>query len=255
MCELFAFSSNCEKNISGYLKKFYSHSDKHPDGWGLLEIKNGERILNLEPVCAAQSKILPDLIKPKMWGNTVLAHIRKATIGNIKIENCHPFIMKDISGRTWSLMHNGTIFEGIQLIGYEGAQVGDTDSERILMYIIDKINEAAYAKKSELNSYERFKIVENVIGELSYRNKLNLIIFDGSQLYVHVNMRETLFYTQQDGSVIISTQPLEDEGWKHVPMTTLLVYQDGELKFKGKNHYNEYHSSLNEICSEYDYVI
>ncbi|MCR5529980.1 MAG: class II glutamine amidotransferase [Saccharofermentans sp.] len=44
-----------------------------------------------------------------------------------------------MTGRTWTLAHNGTIFEGDLLNRYY-IQNGTTDSERILLYLIDQID-------------------------------------------------------------------------------------------------------------------
>ena len=255
MCELFGFSASRETNITKYLNEFFAHSKDHPHGWGLAHFEGGSAVLHTEPVSARESSLLPKLLKNGLTAKTALAHIRKATVGGIKPENCHPFFLTDVLGNGWTLMHNGTIFSGLELIPYTSKQIGDTDSERILLYLIDKINTAEQAKNSGLNSYERFKIIEQMISELSYRNKLNLIIFDGNHMYIHVNMRNTLFCQATDYGVCFATVPLNGGHWEHVPMTTLLVYQDGRLKYKGKNHHNEYEDAMNSISASYSYNI
>ena len=35
MCELFGFSGNTYQEMNDYLDVFYSHSVRHPHGWGL----------------------------------------------------------------------------------------------------------------------------------------------------------------------------------------------------------------------------
>ena len=255
MCELFGFSSSRETNITKYLIEFFTHSTEHPNGWGLAEFSDGKTVLHTEPVCALESVLLPELMKKEIFSKAVMAHIRKATVGGIKPENCHPFFMTDAGGNCWTLMHNGTIFSGRELIPYTLKQSGDTDSERILLYLIDKINMAEEKKNAALNSFERFGIVEQMISELSYRNKLNLIIYDTEYLYVHVNMENTLFYQTTGGGICFATSPLNDEQWEHVPMTTLLVYQDGRLKYRGKNHHNKYVDLMSAAGAAYSYDI
>lgn len=39
-----------------------------------------------------------------------IAHIRRATIGDVDIKNTHPFSKNDNSGRRWVLAHNGTMY-------------------------------------------------------------------------------------------------------------------------------------------------
>ncbi|MBQ5544542.1 MAG: glutamine amidotransferase, partial [Clostridia bacterium] len=87
---------------------------------------------------------------------------------------------------------------------------------------------------------------------LSYRNKLNLLIYDGSVLYAHVNMLDTLFVRQEDGGVMISTTPLEASGWEPLPLNSLLVYDNGALVYQGENHRNEYIDVMGRITLEYN---
>ena len=35
MCEIYGFSGNRKKELNNDLSEFYSHSDEHPNGWGL----------------------------------------------------------------------------------------------------------------------------------------------------------------------------------------------------------------------------
>ena len=71
-------------------------------------------------------------------------------------------------------------------------------------------------------------------------NKLNWVLTDGRDLYVHTNCKDTLYYLEKDGCVIFATVPLTDEKWQPVPFTTLLAYRDGKLVRTGTNHGNEY---------------
>lgn len=71
-----------------------------------------------------------------------MTHIRLATIGSVKALNCHPYSGVDCTGRTWTLMHNGTICSGNRLMPYYRVQKGNTDSERIFLYLLDEINQA-----------------------------------------------------------------------------------------------------------------
>ena len=237
MCELFGFYARKEKLLQPYLREFFSHSVRHPNGWGLATFENGEPQVRTEMVSAEKSRILPEIVNALPKSKLLLAHIRRATIGGVRPENCHPFVRTDVSGRTWTLMHNGTIFSGNELNRYKDIQNGDTDSERILLYLIDMIS---------------LKTMEEAIRELSYRNKLNLLIFDGSVLYAHVNMRNTLFARQEDSGIMISTTPLEASGWEPLALNSLLVYEEGKLVYQGENHRNEYIDVMGRITLEYN---
>ena len=117
---------------------------------------------------------------------------------------------------------------------------GDTDSERILLYIIDVINEEEGRANRRLSAKERFDIIDKIIVDISKDNKLNLMLYDNELMYVHTNFADSLHYLKKDGSVIVATSPLSDEEWEKVPFTQLLAYKDGELLYVGTNHGNEY---------------
>lgn len=255
MCEILGFSAKKEQPIERYLREFYQHSKDHPDGWGLALFREGDSKLYTEPTEARFSEQLPGLLDFIGVQSCTLAHIRKATVGGINPKNCHPFQRTDNSGIVWTLVHNGTIFSGLELFPYESCQEGTTDSERVLLYLVDRMNEAIQRKGAGLHSFERFKVLEQVVSTLSYRNKLNLLIYDGEQLYVHTNMLGTLFQKQWEDSALFSTTPLDETHWEQVPMTTVLVYQDGTLRYKGRDHHTVYVDTLNDSTMPYDYEI
>ena len=253
MCELFGFTSEYDKDLTPYLTEFFSHSTHHPNGWGIAKRIGAEIDIKTEPVCANKSKIIGDIIKNLEPQSFLLAHIRLATVGHVEKNNCHPFTGTDKSGRRWVLIHNGTIFSGIELLPYQEKQKGNTDSERILLYLIDQMNNGIAEKGKDLSAHERIKIIENMIHTLSHRNKLNLLIYDGEMVYVHTNMKDTLYYNKEKNSVLFSTTPLDHKVWEKVPMCTLLVYRNGKLKFTGQTHGNEYIQSLQFISENTDF--
>ncbi len=240
MCEIYGFSGACERELKSDLRQFYSHSSEHPNGWGLaLFNKNNTEYLK-EECRADKSRLLNDRLKRPIRAKNALAHIRLATIGNEEYDNCHPFLSVDNSGRTWTLIHNGTVFESEKLNKYVFLQKGETDSERILLYIVDSVNKKSAQLGRELTDEERFALLDKIVRNSSPKNKLNLLIFDGSILYAHTNFRNSLYFRVDESGVTFSTQPLSKGIWENVPFTTLLGYKNGEFLFKGTNHGNEY---------------
>ena len=252
MCELFGLCSQRAKNIKPYLREFFSHSVRHPNGWGLAVFDSGGVKVRTETASASESTLLPDILDALPESRLLLAHIRRATIGGVKPENCHPFVRTDVSGRTWTLMHNGTIFSGTELQPFRSLQKGDTDSERILLFLMELLREKTAESGHPLNRTQRFEAVEYLTRELSYRNKLNLMIFDGERLYVHMNMRGTLFVHQETESAMFSTTPLTPSGWEELPLNTLLAYEDGRLVQTGSSHRNEYLDVMGRITLDYN---
>lgn len=244
MCELLGFTSNHAEDIREYLKAFYSHSPQHPHGWGLMREHNGKREVLKEAVCASESQIIAEIIDETQPQTNSIAHIRMATIGYIQQENCHPFSGTDNSGRCWTIIHNGTIYSGKKLMKYMYTQTGDTDSERIFLALIDEINE-----KKPRTAQERFEAVEQLVIPLSKRNKLNLMIYDGEILYVHQNMKDTLYYKSENGSIVFATVPLDNDTWEKYPLTQLCAFCGGKKVFEGTKHEHIFVPSLEYITA------
>lgn len=240
MCELFGICSESNFLANDYLKEFFSHSDKHPHGWGLACMDENEVIIDKEPIQASKSNYLKERLSQPIFGKTIFAHIRYATIGNVEYKNCHPYTKKDNRGRNWTLIHNGTIFNYSPLTGYVKSQSGDTDSERILLYLVDEINEKEKELKEELSHKQRFQLLDSIICKMAEGNKLNLLFTDGKFIYVHTNYANSLSYLKKGETVLFSTLPLSGEEWKPLPFTTFLAYERGKLIYKGTNHGNEY---------------
>lgn len=240
MCELFGMCSESLYTVNDYLKTFYSHSNMHPHGWGLACMEGCNASIEKEPLQATRSNYLKERLSEKIQAETVLAHIRYATIGHVEYQNCHPYSLTDNTGRRWTLVHNGTIFEFSPLEKYVRLQTGSTDSERILMYFVDQVNEKERFLGRPMEPEERFSLIDSIIVRMAEGNKLNLLFFDGAYLYVHTNYKESLYYLEKKECTIFSTQPLSEESWYPVPFTTLQVYGKGKLVFSGTDHHQEY---------------
>ncbi len=237
MCKLFAISADEEYVINDYLKRFYRDSNEHPNGWGLALMGKDYSCVEKEPVQATKSDYLSHRLSQDIRAKNAFAHIRYATIGNVEYKNCHPFTKRDATGRLWTLIHNGTIFDYEPTYRYVSLQSGDTDSERVLLYLTDQMSRQAAIDSS---SEKRFEIMDSIVCGMSKGNKLNLIVFDGKYTYVHTNYAQSLYSLSKDGAVLFSTSPLSDEEWLPVPMTTLMVYKGSKIVFKGTNHKNAY---------------
>ena len=251
MCELFAMSAEGEKRIDEELKEFFSHSTYHPNGWGLMTEQKGLYNWEKEPVCANESRYLKERLSEPVIASTALAHIRYATIGNVSWHNTHPFSAMDKSERLWTLIHNGTIFDYAPSKHLIRIQKGETDSERILLYIIEEVNKAIDDAGRDLNDEERFSIVERIITSMSSGNKLNIAIFDGSLMYCHTNCAGTLYRKTCDGMTAISTRPLSFGKWESVPQLKVIAYSKGRLLYEGELISKEYIENPKEIAQLY----
>lgn len=240
MCELFGFSSQKKQNITGYLKKFYSHSVDHPHGWGLVTFDGSAASIEKEPVQASKSLQLQARLSDSVEAAAAFGHIRYATIGQVDYDNCHPYTKKDVTGRRWTLVHNGTIFSYPPLDAFTAVQRGSTDSERILLYLVSLIDQAEQEAAQPLCAEQRFQIINDAVVKLAPENKLNLLLFDGEQMYVHTNYKNSLYRLEKENSTMFATVPLSEEEWKPVPFTQLLAYREGKQVFAGTKHGAEY---------------
>ena len=121
-----------------------------------------------------------------------------------------------------------------------GLQFGSTDSERVLLRLVDIVNERQIRHGRALDWKERFAALDDLIGELAGGNKLNLLVYDGEILYAHTNFRGSLHVRQAEGELVFSTQPLSGDGWKPLPLTRLVAAKDGEIVREGAAHEKEY---------------
>ncbi len=253
MCELFAVNAARPVEVASYLEEFFSHSKKHKDGWGItwrqgstsadaaaagateVEEEDTNVFLHREPVPAWTSSYLPELLANELASSRMEAHIRLSTCGNTVRENCHPFYGTDVSGREWTLIHNGILFNEELLATYDLKEAGQTDSERALLFLLDVIDEAAVRSGGLLDFPVRFQALSGAVSQISNLNRLNLIIDDGEYTYVHTNTNVDSLHFRQLGedAIVFSTQPLGGEGeaelWRPVPKNRLIAYKNGRL--------------------------
>ena len=241
MCEIFCFNSDKPKQINECLECFYNHSEEHPHGWGLANMQSNEFIIDKEPIKATCSQHLKQILSNPLVSKNVFAHIRLATIGEIISPNCHPFIELDDNNRSWMLIHNGTIFDYPPLDKYRDIETGDTDSERILLYIIDNVNKFEKTKGAPSTIKERFNLIAELVEGLSKGNKVNLMIYDGDLTYIHSNMEDSLYYLKNDEGFLVASTPItDDDGWKPAELNKLFGIIDGNIIFESQEHKNEF---------------
>ncbi len=247
MCELLGINSKKRLQVNEYLREFYHHSEKHCHGWGQATFYGDAVQVEKEPIKADSSNYLHSRLEHPFEVNNLIAHIRLASVGRMKYENCHPFVKHDNRGRSWTLAHNGTIFnpqisQEVSLDSFKSVQEGETDSERILFYLIDCINERQEELGRALKAEERFSLLDQQISMISIGNKLNLLIWDGEFMYAHTNYADTLSFKQIGNAetVVISTLPLDNEDWQPVPFLQLQVFKQGELVWQGMHRSQQF---------------
>ena len=240
MCELFGVTADKKINVNAYLQSFFRHSMVQPDRWVLALFDDNNISIEKEPVKASTSRYLEHRLQGKIQTAKMMAHIRRATMGEVNFNNTHPFSAIDESGRRWVLVHNGTIFDAPGLSKYQYSQQGSTDSERILLYIIDRVNSRFMQDPCGFDVNERLALIDEIILQIVPGNKLNLLLYDGDYFYVHKNEKGTLYTLEKPGITFFATRPLDEWEWKELPMNRLLVYKNGKKVYSGTEHEYEY---------------
>jgi glutamine amidotransferase len=107
MCRLFGFRSvilsQVHRSLVAADNALGRQSSVHPDGWGVAFYVDGSPHITRSP-STALSDALFHRVSGVVSSETVLAHVRRATVGAVSVLNCHPFQY----GR-WIFAHNGEV--------------------------------------------------------------------------------------------------------------------------------------------------
>ncbi|MDA9951546.1 class II glutamine amidotransferase [Oligoflexaceae bacterium] len=166
MCRLFGFRSAILSHVHTSLlsadNALVEQSRKHPDGWGLAYYVAGAPHIVKSVDSAVEDKLFKR-ISGVVSSQTVLAHLRNATIGPLNIVNTHPFQFGQ-----WVFAHNGNFSNFSELkpkllekIDDEFSRfiLGGTDSE-VFFYLI--LSQLGIQKSVTLESCDFQDIVEAV---------------------------------------------------------------------------------------------
>lgn len=228
MCEIYGFCGSQPVELNKYTNEFWKHAKFHKDGFGYYLADKNELYVNAD---SAAKHLIP-LAKKHFISDLALCHIRFKTHGAAKVENCHPFMKMDSHGIKWTLIHNGFTTDNQLMEALSTIQTGDTDSERILLCIVEAINslyEHNWIDDPEELQYYMYIQIESILQSLSALGKVNLIFTDNytNNMYVYMNHPKTLYYLNTDNGVHVSTTPLTNDMWEPVEPYKLHVFNNG----------------------------
>ena len=170
MCQLLGMNCNVPTDICFSFSGFHhrgGRTDQHVDGWGIAFYEGPGCRLFIDTKPAAESPVAALVRNYPIRSLNVIAHIRKATVGNVAIENTHPFV-REMWGRYWTLAHNGTLkgfaprFNG-RYRRY--IPVGRTDSELAFCHILETLRRLFPAGQPELPAL--YGALANITAELA----------------------------------------------------------------------------------------
>lgn len=253
MCQLLGMNCNTPTDIVFSFTGFATRggrTDEHKDGWGIAFFEgNGVRhFVDHQP---AVSSAVADLIKRlPIQSKNVIAHIRKATQGEVMLENCHPFV-RECWGRYWVFAHNGDLKEFAPEFDGSFLPVGTTDSERAFCYILQQMRHRFGRTLPALHELTAF--LRGIVSDIAAYGTFNMMLSNGEALFTHCStklhyiIRQYPFTTANlsdeqvtvdfsevttpdDRVAVIVTEPLtSDEIWTQFAPSEMKVFVDGQV--------------------------
>ena len=246
MCQLLGMNCNVPTDIvfsfTGFAMRG-GRTDTHHDGWGIAFFE-GAGVRHFVDHQAAIDSPVAELIKRyPIKSKNVIAHIRKATQGQVALENCHPFV-RELWGRYWVFAHNGDLKEFAPVLDGAFRPVGNTDSERAFCYLLQQLRRRFGDVAPALDALRA--ALADLVRDIASHGVFNLMLSDGSALFAHCStklcyvVRQHPFVTAQlsdeDVSVDFAQVTAPDDRVAVIvtePLTTNEVWTDflpGELK-------------------------
>jgi len=252
MCQLFGMNCNIPTDATFSFAGFAQRggrTDHHADGWGIAFFEGRGARVFLDPGAAADSPIAELIRRYPIKSRNVISHIRKATVGAVQLQNCHPFV-RELWGRHWVFAHNGDLKDyAPRLHGYFHP-VGDTDSERAFCWLLQELAKA-HADVPPVDELTR--TLRELMPRVASHGTFNMLLSNGQALWAHASttlchlVRQHPFAsarladedlsvnfaehtTPNDRVALIATTPLTcDEQWTPFAPGELRVFVDGTL--------------------------
>lgn len=252
MCQLLGMNCNTPTDIVFSFEGFRLRgglTDSHADGFGIAFFEgHGVRLLQDDKPCA-HSPVADLVQKYQIKSENVIAHIRKATQGQVHLVNTHPFV-REIWGEYWVFAHNGNLQKFNINSGEFFNPVGTTDSEAAFCYLLEQLRQRFRYKPKDK---ELFAAITEITHELRQYGLFNYMLSNGDWLIAHAST--LLFYiirqapfgeaalvdedvsidfsavtTPFDRVAVITTLPLTcNEKWEQLAVNELVMFRQGEI--------------------------
>lgn len=250
MCQLLGMNCNTPTDIKFSFDGFRQRAgltDTHSDGFGIAFFEGkGVRIFR-DNRPGASSPMAEAVSHYHIKSYNVIAHIRKATCGDVNLENTHPFI-REIYGENWVFAHNGTVKDVAVCPECHYQPIGATDSEMAFCVLLSRMKEMHPAKPEDKVLFEAIVEISSALAE---HGVFNFILSNGEWMIarcstnlhyvcrrapfgkalrdddVEIDFRQ--FTTEGDKVTIITTQPLtKNENWIKMKNGGYVFFKDGD---------------------------
>jgi predicted glutamine amidotransferase len=190
----------------------------HDSGWGMAvyDRDGGEPSCVRFPEAAFSDDGFTDATN--MRGRIFNAHLRRATMGGLTLDNTHPFCLGP-----YSFCHNGTVLHFPRLLEFGVPKPnGTTDSEHMFNYLITHLD-----RRDVVGSLRH--LVEGVIGRSQFSG-LNFLFSDGDKLYAYRLGVFELHWLHRPGQLLVASERITDEGWHSVAQDVLLTLDPDDVE-------------------------
>lgn len=194
MCQLLGMNSLLPASLTLSFTGFAQRgglTDHHADGWGIAffgadgdQPGKGVRC-HVDSESAATSPIAKMLASQPIKSHNIIAHVRKATVGDIRLENSHPFV-RQLWGRYWVFAHNGDLKDFSPRLHSVFQPVGDTDSELAFCWLLQEISKshAGVPGVDELTLTLR-----ELVPQIARHGTFNFLLSNGQAMWTHCSTK------------------------------------------------------------------
>jgi predicted glutamine amidotransferase len=197
---------------------------------------------------AAASPIAQMLRSYPVKSHNVVAHVRKATVGAVRLENSHPFV-RELWGRYWVFAHNGDLKNFNPRLHGSFRPVGDTDSELAFCWLMQELAKSHHSVPSVP---ELSLTLRELVPQIASHGTFNFLLSNGQALWAHASTHLFHLVRQypfgeahlkdedlrvdlaalngpEDRICIVVTEPLTtNEAWTAFAPGELKVFLDGD---------------------------
>ena len=188
MCQLLGLNcatpTDASFSFTGFCQRG-GNTDHHADGWGIAFFEGSGLRHFVDHQAACDSPVAELIRRYPIRSRNVVAHIRKATQGEVALENCHPFV-RELWGRYWVFAHNGDLKGGVG--GFRPRlhgcfrPVGDTDSELAFCWLMQELAKAHAAVPSIA---ELSRTLAELLPVPAAHGSFNCLLSNGQALWAH----------------------------------------------------------------------
>lgn len=247
MCQLLGLNANTPTDVVFSFTGFATRAEEHKDGFGIAFFEGAGVRLFVDAQSARTSPVAQMVRQYPIRSENIVAHIRKATQGQVALENTHPFV-RELWGRYWVFAHNGDLKGFNPRLHGAFRPVGGTDSERAFCWLMQEL---AKAHASVPTIPELTATLRELAPQAAAYGSFNFMLSNGQALWAHCSthlyslVRQAPFGNAQlqdddisvnfadattpaDRVAVVVTEPLtRNEAWSSFAPGELRVFVDG----------------------------